>query len=99
MCIPLASRSAPQIFAIKLFFAKKCLLAQKSIFCHHLTQELCTFLEPAESFFLTLIRNGGTFLGDRRSLIRGGGTFLEDNRSNQVETDQHFKKCFFYKLG
>jgi hypothetical protein len=46
-------------------------------------------------FFLTLIRNGGTFLGDKRSLIRGGGTFLEDIRSNQVETVQHFKKCFF----
>ncbi len=64
----------------------------KKFACHCLAQELCTFLEPLFTTFVTLC---GQF---RKQFFLnsywGGGTLLEDKRSNKVETVQHIKKCF-----
>jgi hypothetical protein len=75
----------------KIVFLRKNLwelLDAKVLHIFEISAKFCFFGYPArpisKKFFSTLIRDGAVF--------------LEVKSSNKIETDQYFKKCFFYKL-
>ncbi len=89
-CVELLRQEVPRFFLRKMIFCKIFQVPKKFIF----SRGFCTFLKSAQSsaYFDTLYAQ--FWINFFSAFIRDGTTFLEDKRSNKIETVQYFKKHF-----